>query len=193
MDKKEIFISSGAKRQGSKYIDNEKFLEALIAYKKLFKEHKKAKLEAPQIPDYIGECFLLIAQNMSTAPRFADYVFRDDMIADAYENCILKILKFDARKSKHPVTYFSVMSFYAFIRRIKKEKAVLYAKYKMVQDNILFNEECFIRQYGSDTANANMEEYIEKYEAAMEKKKLESKNKAKEVKKKGNLYLRKKK
>jgi DNA-directed RNA polymerase specialized sigma24 family protein len=104
------------------YVDNQMFLEAMIAYRKSIREAEESGSEKPIIPNYIGECIMKIATKLSYSPNFINYSYRDDMILDGIENCIRYIDNFDAEKSSNPFSYFTQIIYYAFLRRIKKEK-----------------------------------------------------------------------
>ena len=89
------------------YVNNKEFLEALENY---FAEIERAKLNdkpKPQIPRYIGECFLKIANHLSYKPNFVNYMFKDDMICDGIENCVRYIHNFNPEKSKNCLLYTS--------------------------------------------------------------------------------------
>ena len=84
------------------YINNADFLQALIEYKTKSKENKKNKLPPPPIPNYIGECFMKIAEGLSHKPNFINYTYRDEMISDGIENCLMYFDNFNPDKSKNP-------------------------------------------------------------------------------------------
>ncbi len=115
------------------YVNNKEMLANIIAYKKQVRAAKKAKLPKPKISDSIGKQIWLIAENLSHKPNFSQYTFVDDMIGDAIENCIMYFDNFNPKTSKYPFAYFSKITFYAFVRRIQREKKALYSKYKMTQ------------------------------------------------------------
>ena len=69
-----------------------------------------------------GKCFLDIAEHLSMRPNFSNYMYRQDMVMDAVENCVVYCANFDPEKSKNPFSYFTQVCWYAFIRRIGKEK-----------------------------------------------------------------------
>jgi hypothetical protein len=121
------------------YIDNKNFLEALIEYKRKCKEAEERGEEIPGPSNYIGECLLLIGQNLSTNRNFAYYPFRDEMISDGYENCLTYLRNFDPEKSKNPFAYYTQITYYAFLRKIQKEKGILVGKGKYVQREFLEN------------------------------------------------------
>jgi DNA-directed RNA polymerase specialized sigma24 family protein len=54
------------------------------------------------------------------------------MICDGIENCIQYIDNFDHNKSSNPFAYFTQIVFYAFLRRIAKEKRQLDIRQKIV-------------------------------------------------------------
>ena len=104
------------------YVNNADFLKALVDYRDACAEAKKSNIEDPQIPNYIGECFYKIADHLSRKPNFISYSFRDEMIADGIENCLMYFRNFDPDKSTNPFAYFTQIIYYAFLRRIQKEK-----------------------------------------------------------------------
>ena len=115
------------------YINNEDFLNAMIVYKEDIKKAEEKNIEIPPVPDYIGECFLLIAERLSFRPNFINYAFKDDMISDGIENCLQYVNNFNPEKSKNPFAYFTQIIYWAFVRRIQKEKKNLYIKYKEME------------------------------------------------------------
>ena len=116
------------------YVDNAKFLEAMIVYKKEYDIAVKNEKDLPQISEYLGSVFLKIAQRLSFRPNFINYAFKNDMISDGIENCLHYIHNFNPEKSNNPFAYFTQIIYYAFIRRIQKEKKQLYIKYKSMQN-----------------------------------------------------------
>lgn len=115
------------------YINNPTFLKALIDYKKLCADYLNAEKEKPIVPDYIAECFMKIATNLSYRANFINYTFKDDLISDGIENCLLYAHKFDETKSSNPFAYFTQIIYYAFVRRIVKEKKQTRIRYKMME------------------------------------------------------------
>lgn len=115
------------------YIDNKKMYLAISEYFNKVNKCKEENKDKPKIPDYIGSCFMLIAKRLSTKPNFIGYSYRDEMIADGIENCILAIDNFDPSKSNNPFAYFTQIIYFAFLRRIAKEKKQEYIKNKTLQ------------------------------------------------------------
>jgi hypothetical protein len=116
------------------YVNNADFYEALKVYGQAVKEAEESGEEKPIVSNYIGECILKIATHLSYKPNFINYSYRDDMILDGIENCIQYIDNFDVNKSKNPFAYFTQIIYYAFLRRIAKEKKQSYIKSKMIMD-----------------------------------------------------------
>ena len=116
------------------YVNNADFLKAISEYKQKVKEAEEQGLEKPIGSNYIGECILKIANHLSYKPNFINYSYRDDMILDGIENCIQYIDNFDPSKSNNPFAYFTQIIYYAFLRRIAKEKKQSYIKGKLIQD-----------------------------------------------------------
>jgi DNA-directed RNA polymerase specialized sigma subunit len=127
------------------YVDNKKFLQALIDYKNAVELAKKEGREKPQVTNYIGECFLKIATHLSYKTNFINYTFKDDMISDGIENCLSAADKFDPEKSSNPFAYYTQIVFFAFVRRIQKEKKQQQTKYKLIEnmdiDSIITQEQ----------------------------------------------------
>lgn len=116
------------------YVNNKDFLEAIIKMKEQAKEAEEKGLPKPIVSNYIGECILKIATHLSYKPNFINYSYRDDMILDGVENCIQYIDNFNPDKSSNPFAYFTQIIYYAFLRRIAKEKKQSYIKGKLIQD-----------------------------------------------------------
>tara|TARA_Y100000741_G_scaffold107443_1_gene80455 strand:+ start:1000 stop:1488 length:489 start_codon:yes stop_codon:yes gene_type:complete len=114
------------------YVDNKKFLEAMIEHRDKCERAKNKNRKKPEVTNYIGECFLKIANHLSYRPNFINYTFRDDMISDGIENCLQYMDNFNPDKSKNPFAYFTQIIYYAFIRRIQKEKKQIQIKSKLI-------------------------------------------------------------
>ena len=104
------------------YVDNKKFLAALVVYRTECAEATEKGLGKPRVSNYIGDCFLKIATHLSYRPNFINYMYREDMIGDGIENCVQYIHNFDPDKSSNPFAYFTQIVYYAYLRRIAKEK-----------------------------------------------------------------------
>jgi hypothetical protein len=122
-------------KKASHYIDNKRFLEDISNHREIVQKAKKDGIKPPGVTEYIGQCFLDIANNLAKKPNFANYSFKEEMIGDAVENCIMYATNFDPLKSTNPFAFFTQITFYAFLRRIQKEKKQLYIKLKCFEDN----------------------------------------------------------
>ena len=116
------------------YVDNKKFLQAMIEYRDKCNKSEEKGRNKPEVTNYIGECFLKIANHLSYRPNFINYTYRDDMISDGIENCLQYMSNFNPDKSNNPFAYFTQIIYYAFIRRIQKEKKQMLVKSKMIQN-----------------------------------------------------------
>jgi hypothetical protein len=157
------------------YINNADFCAALTEYKAKVAEAAAQNKEKPIIPNYIGACFLKIAEGLSHKPNFINYPFREEMVSDGIENCLMYFENFDVSKSSNPFAYFTQIIYYAFLRRIQKEKKQLYVKYKATEqfgildeNELLGYEEHTGRQY---EVYDNISEFIETFEKTKNDKK----------------------
>jgi DNA-directed RNA polymerase specialized sigma subunit len=116
------------------YVNNKQFLEALSEFKHSVQKAKAEGLPRPRITRYIGECFLKIATHLSYKPNFVNYMFREDMISDGVENCVQYIDNFDPNRG-NPFAYFTQIIWYAFLRRIEREKRQLDLKSKILEQS----------------------------------------------------------
>ena len=114
------------------YVDNKRFLQAMIEHRTKVQKAEEKKRKAPEVTNYIGECFLKIANHLSYRPNFINYTYRDDMISDGIENCLQYMRNFNPEKSNNPFAYFTQIIYYAFIRRIQKEKKQQDVKAKLI-------------------------------------------------------------
>lgn len=160
------------------YVSNTDLLKALIDHRKALRVAKKEKVEPPILSEYVGTCFLKIAEHLSRKPNFMSYTFREDMISDAVENCIQYVNNFDPAKSKNPFAYFTQIIYFAFLRRISKEKKQLYVKYKATEQlGLLQNSEVHdLDSLGHGAGRPfqvyeNITDFIQTFEQGRKKKK----------------------
>tara|TARA_B100000035_G_scaffold66095_1_gene53926 strand:- start:6214 stop:6708 length:495 start_codon:yes stop_codon:yes gene_type:complete len=121
------------RKQTEYYVNNKEFLAAIVEYRNKVHRAKELDKPRPRVTNYLGECFLKIATHLSYKPNFVNYMFREDMICDGIENCLQYIDNFDPEKSKNPFAYFTQIIYYAFLRRIQKEKKQLEIKGKILE------------------------------------------------------------
>ena len=143
------------KKNGAHYIDNKVFLQEITKYRNLVQAHKAKEDDGtlkPRVPNYLGECFVKIANHLAYKSNFINYTYRDEMILDAIENCITYIDNFDPAKSSNPFAYFTQITYYAFIRRIQREKKQQDTKRRYIR-NLDIHE--IITQEGDEGDYAN--------------------------------------
>lgn len=121
------------------YVNNKQMLDVMTEYRNKVQAAIASDNEKPRVPNYIGECILLIANNLAKKPNFVNYTYKEEMISDGIENCLQYIDNFDPAKSNNPFAYFTQIIYYAFIRRIHKEKKQSYIKHKSLEHSIIFN------------------------------------------------------
>ena len=126
-------MRKNAKTKKQHYVNNADFLAALIKYREDVEIAEKQGKPKPIVNNYIGSCFLKIATHLSYRPNFINYMYKDDMVCDGIENCIQYIDNFDPAKSKNPFAYFTQIVYYAFLRRIAKEKRQMDIKEKILE------------------------------------------------------------
>jgi len=119
-------------RKNPHYVNNKEFHAALIVYKENVELAKAKGLPPPKITNYLGDCFLKIATHLSYRPNFVNYMFREDMISDGVENCVHYINNFNTERT-NPFAYFTQIVYYAFLRRIQKEKKQMEIKEKIIE------------------------------------------------------------
>jgi len=156
------------------YINNADFLKALTDYKEKCKIASESNKPTPEIPNYIGECWMKIAEGLSHKPNFINYPHREDMIGDGIENCLMYFNNFDPAKSKNPFAYFTQIIYYAFLRRIGKEKKQLYVKYKATEQFGILDEYEMMDSDGNTMQFQlydNIADFIETFEETKNKKK----------------------
>lgn len=136
------------------YVNNRDFSYAVVDYVTILNEARAAGNELPIVPDYIASCFLKIAEGLSHKSNFIRYTYREEMVMDAVENCLKAIENYNleaATRTGKPnaFAYFTQISWYAFLRRIAKEKKQQDVKIKyMTQSGV----EEFIIDTGGTTS-----------------------------------------
>ena len=152
------------------YVDNAKFLEAMVEYKRDYNTAIKNGKELPAVSEYLGSVFLKIAQRLSFRPNFINYTFRDDMISDGIENCLQYLDNFNPKKSNNPFAYFTQIIYYAFIRRIQKEKKQVTIKNRLITES---NYDDMTLQPGEDREFKNQfKEFLKKNMSVDEQQKI---------------------
>ena len=159
----------------TQYVDNKRFYDEMSLYHTRYKEAEACGEDPPRVNDYIGKCLYEMANRLSHKPNFINYPFREEMVGDGIENAIKCISNFDPTKSTNPFAYFTQVIYYAFLRRIAKEKKALYIKHKVMERNIIENSLLGFE----DDSDVNvalipteyMNEFVKNFEESMEEKK----------------------
>jgi len=172
-------------RKKQHYVNNEKFLEVMSDYREKYLQAKDNDTELPIIPDYAGECFLKIAERLSHRPNFINYAFREEMVSDGIENSVMYASNFNPEKSANPFAYFTQIIYFAFLRRIEKEKKQLYIKYKTMEEYSSLEDHVDMGEMGQSETQAvssgatplttdkraSIQEFIHAFEEKKRKKK----------------------
>ena len=116
-----------ARRKSIHYVNNAQFSQAVVDYVGHLEECRKDEITLPKVPDYIAQCFLRIAEGLSHKANFIRYTYREEMVMDAVENCLKSISNYNleaATRTGKPnaFAYFTQITWFAFLRRITKEK-----------------------------------------------------------------------
>ncbi len=116
-----------AKKKSIHYVNNAEFSQAVVDYVTICNKAKAEDITVPVVPDYIAQCFLRIAEGLSHKSNFIRYTYREEMVMDAVENCLKAIHNYNleaATRTGKPnaFAYFTQITWYAFLRRISREK-----------------------------------------------------------------------
>ncbi len=120
------------------YVNNKQFSLEVVAYVKQVEQATANNQPIPKVTNYIAECFLKIAEGLSHKSNFIRYTYREEMVMDAVENCLKAILNYDIEAATRTGTpnafaYFTQICYYAFLRRIAKEKKQQDLKFKFIE------------------------------------------------------------
>ena len=120
------------------YVNNREFSYSAVDYVKKVNAAQDSGEPLPIVPDYIAECFLKISEGLSHKSNFIRYTYREEMVMDAVENCLKAITNYNieaATRTGNPnaFAYFTQICYYAFLRRIAKEKKQQDIKFKWIE------------------------------------------------------------
>ena len=166
-----------SKRESVHYVNNADFSQAVVEYVKSVNEAKANNKPLPIVPDYIAECFLRISEGLSHKSNFIRYTYREEMVMDAVENCLKAIENYNievATRTGKPnaFAYFTQIAWYAFLRRISKEKKQQDIKLKYLTSAAI---EDFIETNGDDTGIQEVTSVIDVLRDRIEKVKVQDK------------------
>jgi hypothetical protein len=119
------------------YVNNEQLYQEIVKFQAAVKQAELEGKPEPQVTNYIGECIIKIATKFAYRPNFINYTYRDEMIADGIEACLLGVKKFDVERFSNPFAYFTQSCYFAFIHRIKTEKKQAFIKSEIIKENAL--------------------------------------------------------
>tara|TARA_A200000159_G_scaffold125867_1_gene121042 strand:+ start:690 stop:1274 length:585 start_codon:yes stop_codon:yes gene_type:complete len=127
-------------RERPHYVNNAEFSQAVVDYVQTVREAKTKEEALPIVPNYIAQCFLRIAEGLSHKSNFIRYTYREEMVMDAVENCLKAIENYNleaATRTGKPnaFAYFTQISWFAFLRRIAKEKKQQDVKFKYMEQS----------------------------------------------------------
>ena len=143
------------KKQNAHYVNNADFSQAVVDYVTEANKARNDKVEVPKVPDYVAQCFLRIAEGLSHKSNFSRYTYREEMVMDAVENCLKAINNYNleaATRTGKPnaFAYFTQISWFAFLRRIAKEKKQQDIKMKYLSSSGL--EEFIVSEEGQSNS-----------------------------------------
>ena len=128
------------KKQNEHYVNNKEFTQAVAEHNEAVKLAVSKGKTPPQMSNYIGECIYKIATRLSTKPNFINYSYRYEMICDGIENCLQYINNFNPEKSQNAFAYITQIIYYAFLRRIQKEKKQAAIKHKAIMNSGIIDD-----------------------------------------------------
>jgi len=145
------------------YVNNRDFSEAVVEYVKECNEARERGDKLPVVTDYIAQCFLKIAEGLSHKANFVRYTYREEMVMDAVENCLKAIGNYNIEASTrtgkpNAFSYFTQISWYAFLRRIEKEKKQQDIKMKYIAQSGI---EEFLEESGEANSGAIAQHFVD--------------------------------
>ena len=163
------------KRKSIHYVNNADFSTAVVEYVTEVRKAKANEEQLPIVPDYIAECFLKIAEGLSHKANFIRYTYREEMVMDAVENCLRAIENYNleaATRTGKPnaFAYFTQITWYAFLRRIAKEKKQQDVKLKYLASSGI---ETFIEVEGDALANTVAQQFVDVLKDRIDKVKVQ--------------------
>ena len=158
------FVMARTKRKSIHYVNNADFSQAVVDYVREVDEAKKNNKDIPKVTNYIANCFLRIAEGLSHKSNFIRYTYREEMVMDAVENCLKAINNYDieaATRTGKPnaFSYFTQITWFAFLRRIAKEKKQQEVKMKYLTASGI--ENFIINENGDNMSNQVAEHFVD--------------------------------
>ena len=176
------------------YVNNKEFTQAVVDYAKEAQEAKAAGKPAPMVTDYLADCLLKMNEGLSHKSNFVRYTYREEMVMDGVENCLKALANFDGTATTrggnpNAFGYFTQISWFAFLRRIAKEKKQQDVKMKFIAES---NLDEFMADAADDPEVAKIvQSFVDDLRRRIDEVK-EKDNKVKEYKKTKKLSNRRK-
>ena len=155
---------SRSKKQSIHYVNNAEFSQAVVDYVTVVNEAKDNNKQIPKVPDYVAQCFLRIAEGLSHKSNFIRYTYREEMVMDAVENCLKAIGNYNldaATRTGKPnaFAYFTQITWYAFLRRISREKKQQDITMKFIANSGI--DDFAVNENGDDTSGLVAEAFVD--------------------------------
>jgi hypothetical protein len=168
-------------KKSSHYVSNPDLYNEFVLWHNVRKEAEAQGKSEPEIPNSIGKAIMLIAENFSKKYNWiSNAKYRDELVGDAVVNCILYIRNFNIEKTKNPLSYFTQICYFSFLRTIEKEKLQDYVKHKStlnsqiyqeIQNGTLDDEDLVLEDF--DYNHESIEDFITSFENKKFGKKLD--------------------
>ena len=151
------------KRAPHHYVNNKEFSRAVVEYVEQVNEAEAAGDSIPTVPDYIASCFLKISEGLSHKPNFIRYTYREEMVMDGVENCLKAIMNYNIDTATltgtpNAFAYFTQICYYAFLRRLAKEKRQQDIRLKYMDDA---GVEEFIQEMGDVNVDSGNRAFVD--------------------------------
>ena len=146
------------------YVNNADFSSAVMEYVSSVNQAKEKGQPTPIVTDYIAQCFLKISEGLSVKANFVRYTYREEMVMDAVENCLRAIENYDIEKATrtgkpNAFSYFTQIAWYAFLRRIQKEKKQQDIKLKYLSESDI--SELISSEFSDDEAIRQTQSFVD--------------------------------
>ena len=163
------------KKRSIHYVNNADFSQAVVSYVMTANTAKKDDTKIPKVPDYVAQCFLKIAEGLLHKSNFIRYTYREEMVMDGVENCLKAISNYNieaATRTGKPnaFAYFTQIIWFAFLRRIAKEKKQQDIKVKYINNSGI--EEFLNNELGEANSKAVISSFVDTLKERIDKVKM---------------------
>ena len=127
-------------REKPHYVNNADFSAAVVEHAKASQKAVEDGVPIPVVNDYVASCLMKICEGLSHKSNFVRYTYRDEMVMDAVENCLRAIGNYNVEAATrggkpNAFGYFTQIAWFAFLRRISKEKKQQDVKLKYIAES----------------------------------------------------------